>query len=322
MRRTLGTLAFTLAFTAVAALLGLTLAGYAGSLNPGFESIANFRLHLAALAGALAVFLALIRLRHSAGLALLTALIAAAGLGPVFEQAERPAKGATEGHVLTLLYANLRADNPQPQALVAMLRATGADILITSETSRAVAGGIAYPYSLVRSGTGEALRTAIWSKYPLRDGRLYLNNNVAPTGASAIADLGGGVTLGLIGAHFSRPFEGLHQTQIEALGPMAQLLASRKLAQPLIVAGDFNAAPWSRAVARAAEVTGTRILGGYRVTWKGRYQTPLGPLPEPWGHQIDQMLLSPDIGVVSVETLELPGSDHLGLFVSLRIPAD
>ncbi|MCH8168147.1 MAG: endonuclease/exonuclease/phosphatase family protein [Proteobacteria bacterium] len=180
------------------------------------------------------------------------------------------------------------------------------------------AGGLraTYPYRLVSSGPGAALRTAIWSKYPLSDGVLYLNNTVAPTGAAALADLGGGTTLGLIGAHFSRPFERLHQVQAEALGPMAE-----KLGHPLIVAGDFNAAPWSWVVARAAEVTGTRILGGYRVTWKGRYRTPLGPLPEPWGHQIDQILLSAGIGVVSVETLDLPGSDHRGLFVRLRIPA-
>ena len=310
-----------LAFTAVASLLGLTLAGYAGLLAPVFESIANFRLHLAALTGVLAAFLTLIRFYRSAGIALLTALIAASGLGPVFEQVERPANSLTEGHALTLLYANIRAENPQPEALVAMLRAADADILITSETSSAVAEWIAYPYNLVHSKTPGALRTAIWSKFPLRDGTLYLNNTVAPTGASANVDLGGGLTLGLIGAHFSRPFEGLHLTQIEALGPIARELAAQNPEQPLIVAGDFNASPWSRAVARAAEVTGARILGGYRVTWKGHYQTPFGQLPEPWGHQIDQMLLSPDIGVDMVETLALPGSDHLGLFVSLRIPA-
>jgi endonuclease/exonuclease/phosphatase (EEP) superfamily protein YafD len=310
-----------LAFTTVAALLGLTMAGYAGPLASEFESIANFRLHLAALAGVLTLLLTLVRLYRSAGLALLTALIAAVGLGPVFEQAERPARNPAGGHALSLLYANLRAENPQPEALAAMLRAVDADILITSETSGAVAEGIAYPYSLVHSNIRGVLRTAIWSKYPLRDGTLYLNNTVAPTGASAIADLGGGLTLGLIGAHFSRPFEGLHQTQIEALGPMARELSAQNPAQPLVVAGDFNASPWSLAVAHAAEVTGTRILGGYRVTWKGHYQTPLGPLPEPWGHQIDQMLLSADIGVDAVETLALPGSDHLGLFVSLHISA-
>jgi hypothetical protein len=74
-------------------------------------------------------------------------------------------------------------------------------------------------------------------------------------------------------------------------------------------------------VARAAEVTGTDVLSGYRVTWKGSYRTPLGDLPEPWGHQIDQILLSSGIGIVSVETLALPGSDHLGLLLRLRIPA-
>jgi len=312
MQRTLA----TLAFGAAAGLFVLTLAGYAGRWDPALEAIANFRLHLAVLAGVLGMVLGLARLRRSAGLAMLTTLIAAAGLGPFFDPAERPG----EGRPLTLLYANLRDRNPQPDALAAMLRAIDADILITSETTRAVvegAGGLraTYPYRLVSSGSGEALRTAIWSKYPLSDGVLYLNNTVAPTGAAALADLGGGTTLGLIGAHFSRPFERLHQTQAEALGPMAA-----RLGHPLIVAGDFNAAPWSWVVARAAEVTGTDVLGGYRITWKGRYRTPLGPLPEPWGHQIDQMLLSSGIGVETVETLDLPGSDHLGLLLRLRIP--
>ena len=313
MQRTLA----ILAFGAAAGLFVLTLAGYAGRWDPALEAIANFRLHLAVLAGVLGMVLGLARLRRSAGLAMLTTLIAAAGLGPFFDPAERPG----EGRSLTLLYANLRDRNPQPDALAAMLRATDADILITSETTRAVvegAGGLraTYPYRLVSSGPGEALRTAIWSKYPLSDGVLYLNNTVAPTGAAALADLGGGTTLGLIGAHFSRPFERLHQVQAEALGPMAE-----RLGHPLIVAGDFNASPWSWVVARAAEVTGTDVLGGYRVTWKGHYRTPLGPLPEPWGHQIDQILLSSGIGIVSVETLNLPGSDHLGLFVRLHIPA-
>jgi endonuclease/exonuclease/phosphatase (EEP) superfamily protein YafD len=312
----------TLAFGAAGVFFLLTLAGYAGRWHPTLEAIANFRLHLAVLAGVLGMALGLARRRRAAGFALLTTLIAAAGLGPVFDPAERPGAQVSDGgRPLTLLYANLRNSNPEPAALAAMLRAIDADILITSETPRAVvegAGGLAaaYPYRLVRSGAGEALRTAIWSKYPLRGGVLYLNNTVAPTAAAAIADLGGGATLGLIGAHFSRPLERLSRIQAEALGPMAS-----RLGHPLIVAGDFNASPWSWVVARAAEVTGTQILGGYRVTWKGSYRTPLGPLPEPWGHQIDQILLSAGIGVVSVETLDLPGSDHLGLLLRLRIPA-
>ncbi len=312
MRRTLA----ALASGAAAVLLLLTLAGYVERLGPALEVIANFRLHLAVLSGALGIFLGLARQRRGAGLAVLAALIATAGLGPVFDTVERPGTGRP----LTLFYANLWDRNPQHQALAAMLRTVDADILITSETTRSVAEGAGglragYPYRLVAPGTGDALRTAIWSKYPLSDAELYLNNTVAPTGAAAVADLGDGTTLGLIGAHFSRPFERLHRTQVEALGPMAE-----RLGRPLIVAGDFNASPWSWLVARAAEVTGTNILGGYRVTWKGRYRTPLGPLPAPWGHQIDQMLLSGGIGVETVETVDLPGSDHRGLLVRLRIP--
>ena len=306
--------------TAVVLFL-LALAGYAGRWSPVLEVMANFRLHLAVVAGALGMVLSFARLRRSAGLALLTTLIAAAGLGPVFDPVERPgAQNPGGGRPLSVLYANLWDRNPQPDALAAMLRAIDADILITSETTRAVvdgAGGLrgATHCRRGRSGAGGVLRTAGGTRDPRRDGELSLDNTVAPTGAIAIADLGGGATLGLIGAHFSRPSERLHQVQVEALGPMAE-----KLGRPLIIAGDFNASPWSWVVARAAEVTGTRILGGHRITWKGHYQTALGPLPEPWGHQIDQILLSGDIGVETVETLDLPGSDHLGLFVRLRIP--
>ena len=318
MRRTLGALAFGTA----GAIFLVVLAGYAGRWDPALEAMANFRLHLAGLAGMLGMVLGLARLWRSAGLAVLTMLIAAAGRGPVFDPVERPGSGRP----LTLLYANIWDQNRYPDALAAKLRAIDADILITSETTRAVAEGeaglrAAYPYRLVSPGTGVALRTAIWSKYPLSDGQLYLDNNVAPTAAAAIADLGGGTTVGLIGAHFSRPAERLHQVQVAALGPIADKLGRVTLGRPLIVAGDFNASPWSWVVARAAQVTGSDVLGGYRVTWKGHYWTPLGPLPEPWGHQIDQILLSAGIGVEAVETVDLPGSDHRGVLVRLRIPA-
>jgi endonuclease/exonuclease/phosphatase (EEP) superfamily protein YafD len=317
MRGYLGAAAFCLAATLDLA----TLAGYADYFGPAMEVLANFRLHLAVMAGALGVISGLARLWRSAGLALLTALIAVAGLGPVFETAQYPGTPPSEGdHVLTLLYANLRATNPDPASLKAMLRRVDADILITSETTRPMVEGpdglrATYPYRFIRTGPGAVMRTGIWSKFPLRDGELFLNNTVAPTAAASSADLGGGLMLGLIGAHFSRPFEPVQKRQFESLGPIAE-----KLARPLIVAGDFNAAPWSWAVTRAAEVTGTRVLGGYRVTWKGDYPTPLGPVPELWGHQIDNLLLSEEIGVETVETLFLPGSDHLGVFVRLRIP--
>lgn len=322
MRRVLLILACGLA----GLLLIAVLAGYAGRWGAAFEIASAFRLHLALLAGATGLTLGVVRRRRCAGMAILAALIAAAGLGPVLAPIQPSGAGAADGaRPLTVLYANLRDRNPQPRALAAALRALDADVLITSETTGAVAdgeGGLRehYPFRLVSPAPAPILRTAIWSKFPLEGGRLYLNNTVAPTAAQAVADLGGGLRLGLIGAHFSRPSEGLRQVQADALGPMADGMRQSQRARPLISVGDFNAPPWSWIATRAAEVTGTRVVGGQRVTWKGEYPTPFGSIPAPWGQQIDHILVSGGIFVDTVETPVLPGSDHRGLFVRLRIP--
>lgn len=322
MRRQFGALASGLA----GLLLIAVLAGYAGRWSPLFEIASAFRLHLGLLAGAAGLAFGLVTRWRSFGLAILAALIAAAGLGPVYAPVQPPgAQAANGGRPLTVLYANLWEYNRQPQAIGAALRAVDADILITSETTLTVAGSIGhlrehYPFRQIDPTAQVNLRTAIWSKYPLSGGKLYLNNNVAPTAASTVADLGGGLRLGLIGAHFSRPTEGLRQVQAAALGPMAAELRQTQPALPLIIAGDFNAPPWSWVVTHAVEVTGTRIIGGHRITWKGEYPTPFGLIPAPWGLQIDHMLISDGIIIDTVETLELPGSDHRGLLVHLRIP--
>jgi len=307
----LGKLTFALA----ALLLLAVVAGYGDAWHPALAVAAGFRLHLVILAGGLGVASGIVSLRQTSGLAFVAALAAGAGLGPLWDPAELPG----DGRGVTLLYANLWDKNPVPDRLRAALRAADADILITSETMRPVADGAGglrahYPYRVVSLAPTATLRTAIWSKFPLRRGRLYLNNTLAPTAASAAADLGGGQLLGLIGVHFSRAGEGLRQTQAEALGPIAA-----GLPRPLVIAGDFNAAPWSWVTGRAAAVTGTRILGGHRITWKGRYPTPLGPVPAPWGQQIDHLLVSSGIGVEEITTIVLPGSDHRGLLVRLRV---
>lgn len=309
----LGKLAFALA----ALLLLAVAAGYGDAWHPALAVAADFRLHLAVLGGGLGVLAGILSLRQSSGFAFVAALAAAAGLGSLWDPGERPGGG----RAVTLLYANLRAGNPVPDQLRATLRAADVDILITSETTRAVtdgAGGLRarYPYRVTSTAPGPTLRTAIWSKFPLHQGRVYLNNTVAPTAAIAAAEIGAGRRLGLIGAHFSRADEGLRRAQTDALGPMAA-----RLPHPLLLAGDFNAAPWSWVATRAAKVTGTRILGGYRITWKGDYPTPLGPVPAPWGHQIDHVLVSGGIGVEEIATIALPGSDHRGVLVRLRVAA-
>lgn len=302
----------------IVALAGLAalavLAGFGGRWLPLLDLAAAFRPHLAVLAGALGLVAVAARQWRPAGLAAGAALVAAASLGPALEPAER----AGEGRFVTVLYGNVRDGNPEPAALAASLLAQQADVLVTSETPAAVAARLAghYPHRLVAQRPGRTVRTAIWSRLPLRQGRLHMNNNITPTGASAVLDLGGGREAGLIGVHFSRPTEAVQPRQIDGLGEIAA-----GLPRPLVVIGDFNAAPWSATLARAARLTGTRIAGGWRITWRGSYPTPLGPLPEPWGHQIDRLLVSDGVGIEAIGTVALPGSDHAGLLVRLRLPA-
>ncbi len=309
MRATLSTARRFLATAAAVALV----AGFGGRLWPVLDLAAAFRVHLALLAGGIAVLCLAERDWRTMGLAAVTAALAVATLGP----ARAPALMPGEGRPVTLLFGNVNATNRQPEALAAALVATRADVVATAETPRAVATALtaAYPYSLVSEASPLTARTALWSRYPIRDGAMSLDNSVAPTAATAVIDLGEGVVLGLIAGHFSRPSEAVLPAQVEALGPMTEALP-----RPLVVIGDFNAAPWSHVVGHAAEVSGTHVLGGYRITWRGWYRTPVGWIREPWGHQIDQALVSDGLGVVAVETLPLPGSDHRGLMLDLRVP--
>ncbi|KAA0217290.1 MAG: hypothetical protein DYG94_01350 [Leptolyngbya sp. PLA3] len=81
---------------------------------------------------------------------------------------------------------------------------------------------------------------------------------------------------------------------------------------PLVIAGDFNAAPTSHLSSHLARQTGTRRSKPF--TAGGTY--PAG-LPRPFRVAIDDALIGSDCSVVSWRTIGLPGSDHLGVRIDL-----
>ena len=287
--------------------------GYGGAYSWVMDGVDAFRLHVAFAAGFLALAALSFRLWRSTLVAIAAAVLAAAGLGPALVDPISTDRGA--GPDILLVYANLYDANPVPEAAVEALLAAGADILVTSETPAVAATrlGAGYPHRVVKdAGTGP-LRTAIWSRLPLRNGQLFLNNNLAPTAAAAIVVLDG-TELHLTGVHFSRAIEGLRTAQVEGLAAMDE-----GTGRPRIVIGDFNAAPWSWTLTEAARRTGTQVMGGYRVTWTGEYPAPGGTLPTLWGHGIDHMLHSAEVLVRAVDTLAVPGSDHRALRVRVQL---
>lgn len=297
-------------------LLAAVALGYGAAWFHALDLVGHFRLHLALAAAPVLVLALIVRRWTAAWRALVALVLAVAGLSPVWEQPTP----VTEGQPLSVLTANLSHDNPETDAMVGALRAADADILVTHETTKAALTAThplsdLYPYRLALSTRGRILRTVIWSKYPMRDGTLLLEDTVEPTGAIAIVQLPDGREVSVVGLHLAHAWPGNQDRQIAVLGEI-----TAGLPRPMIVVGDFNTAPWSHAMALVQRMTGTRRIPGYRVTWHGTYPEPFGGLPALLGHAIDHVLLSPGLGVGSVSVVAIPGSDHDAVGATIMLP--
>lgn len=85
---------------------------------------------------------------------------------------------------------------------------------------------------------------------------------------------------------------------------------------PTVVMANLNASPWHadfRAWSGTGLVDAADALGqGLRPTWPTWSPVPLLPL--------DHVLVGGGVGVDTVDTVVLPGSDHRGLIVTLEVP--
>jgi endonuclease/exonuclease/phosphatase (EEP) superfamily protein YafD len=90
---------------------------------------------------------------------------------------------------------------------------------------------------------------------------------------------------------------------------------------PVVLAGDFNNVAWSPVIRKVAQGSGMRPAGGLQPTWpirtfKGGRECVVC-IPQ---FQIDQVLVSPSIGVISTHVESDVGSDHLPVVADLELP--
>ena len=244
------------------------------------------------------------------------AVLAIAGLGVLWEEPLRDG-GEVELSVMT---ANLFQQNSRTEEMQRELLAADADVLVTMETTKAVLSGsdsfaLSYPFRLSLSTSGQTLRTVIWSKFPMRDGRLLLEDLVEPTGALAIVEVSPGVEFTILGLHLAHNVVGNQEAQIRAMDLIAE-----SMPMPRVIVGDMNATAWSHALRWIEDLTATRRIGGFRITWRGFYPTWIGSLRVPLGLQIDHILLSEGIGVRGLEARSIPGSDHKAVLARIALP--
>ena len=316
-KRTLAALALLLCGAALAALLS---AGFFGRVHPAFDAVAHFRLHLAALLGAVGLALLATRFRRE-GLAGLILAAASFAVTPgtfangLIQSAAHADASATDEPVYRLLQFNARFDNPRPQAFLSLIGRARPDIITMQEVSAIWAPHIdalraAYPHRVVCDARGRIGGVAILSRRPFVEGA---EPQCLDRGNLAVAtiDLAGRpVNVAALHLHWPWPY-----------GQAAQV---RRLEEPLaalgeaaILAGDFNAARWSETVRAVSRASGLADAGPVGPSWLP-YELPQSLRPA-IGLGIDHVLSGPRIAKRSLSRADDAGSDHLPILFEFAL---
>lgn len=312
-----------------AALVGVTgfllslplVLGFMGGLHPAFDAVSHFRLHLAAAVAVAGILLLPSRVWRMNG-ALMLVLAAFATLVTLWPawQIEQAAKASEdpEAPAYRLMQINLRFNNPRPEAVLGTIARELPDLVAMEEVSQPwierLSGSLLqeYPERLICPAGSYLGGIAFLSRHPLRHGPDACSSSNRFLAAAVDLD---GSEIELVGLHLGWPWPFGQDRQVERL---ASRLAGT--GDNALLAGDFNAAPWSRTV------HGIAAGGGFTPgPWAGptyldrRLPGWLRPLI---GLPIDHAMAKGTVRIDSVRRLGEVGSDHLPVLVAFHIEDD
>ncbi|BDA83745.1 endonuclease/exonuclease/phosphatase [Aureimonas sp. SA4125] len=307
-REIIGGLALALA---VALGFGI-LAGFFGDRVYLFDTMAQFRAHASVAILVVAGFLVWTRLFAAA-----LASICAGGLGlatvlPFLLPLPQDGTALPGSPRYTLLQMNLRFDAPDKAAALRLIGERLPDVVTVQEMTgsweRAFAGILdRYPYQYFCAYPEHDGDAGILSRRPFAEGDAGVCD---PFGAFAAKRIDFNGTQVVIGSqHLRWPWPGRQWRQVKALAPK---LAG--LGDPLIIAGDFNSAPWTASMRAMAAASNTRVIPGIGPTWFLEFMPSF--FARTIGLPIDNVLASDGISILSVERTEATTSEHLPVLVT------
>lgn len=230
-----------------------------------------------------------------------------------YPRVEPIAPPAAKPSVRLLVY-NIYHLNNDLDAVVATVRRYDPDIVFLMEYSDAVQGAIEgafadYPHRLIRPSRF-TMGLALFSRLPIESAEVHRaeETRIPVFEVQLLAD---GAPFTVVGGHPWAPqpqWGALHRLQMELITRVAEAAAP-----PLIVAGDFNAAPWSHTMRALAERADARPVArelGLTKTFR--------PVPG-FGLPLDHVLVSAAWQVLALEYGPPGGSDHAPLIVDLRL---
>ena len=290
----------------VGALMGL-IAGAIPSLHPAADSFAHFRLHFAAVMAVALVPLALFwftrwrRWTAVAALVLLRLAVAGAWVsGP-----PETVPTADLRHVqFNLNYRNLHVAD-----VMAYIVETDPDFVTLQEVTPFHAAYLdqaatTHPYRRICPFAAVG-GVAILSKHPVIEAESGCAEGLGLTWLR-VETPKGPVTVASIHTYWPWPLN--QHGQIDRMVPLLKGMKT-----PIIVAGDFNAAPWGHAVVRIAEAARAKLVPGVRITIGVRVFRWLPAVPIP----IDHVLVSDELCGLAARVGPKLGSDHDPVIVDI-----
>lgn len=295
----------------------VSLAAHAGAWWWPLDLIANFRPQLAVMELALGLLLLAGGWRRVARVVLVVAVVDLALVGYLWLPAgPSPDAGAATLRVMTF---NLLAANESYEEVAGHMARTRPDVVFLHEASR--------PWEEAMEGSGLDYRVVRTRDEDHIFGTLVLTTLDAtvegfgfterePRAVEVVASLPDGPTVSILGIHPLSP-----TTEATAELRDAQLAFAGRWAVdtvgPTVVAGDFNAGPWSHAFRRLADI------GELRDSQRGFGLQPSFPATSGLVVRvaIDHVLVSEDVAVVERRLGPPLGSDHFPVLVELAIPS-
>ena len=279
---------------------------------PGALLLQSLRFHLAAVGLGLAV-LAIWSGARWRGLLGLVLVLASAGHGALLVAdlyARRTPMATGPAAQFRFLSFNVLTGNDRSSELVDAILADPPDVALIMETP----GVEAYldrlaevlPYRVGCADT-RTCDISLHSRFPIEDGQIRL---LPPFGherlvTGRIEVDGHAVTFA--GVHLSKPY--FDMASLHELWTINRVLS--EIEGPLVVAGDFNAAPWSEPLAQLATQQGLAPGPWPPATWPVR----LGPLGVP----IDNVFTRGAARLLTLESGESHGSNHRPLWADIGL---
>ncbi|WP_193184689.1 endonuclease/exonuclease/phosphatase family protein [Nisaea sediminum] len=286
------------------------IAGMLGAFHPLADSFSHFRLHLVVLA---LPFIPLLFITGAwvNGLALAATVVVSVGLlGQLFGGGASAADAREEGSGLRIVSLNLHHIYADADRVAAFIADADPDVIALQELSLEPPKVIRrlkkdYPHQLIcRYRSSSAI--AVLSRTPFAATGCQNDHRLA---WATVERDGQEVTVASL--HLRWPFPSPQAAQISGLSA-----AWSQLGTPLVLTGDFNAAPWSHAVQTVARNSGTKVVPGLRrsYTWGDNWLGSVMALP------IDHVLVTPTLNVTNTVLGPRASSDHLPLIVDIEIP--